>query len=103
MFVGGSIKSCDLDVDVSIPLPSNFNEKGLTADEARFFGNMCDETGDSSVLDVKMGLNGLPNLDGIGRMRPPKEGILIVSLGVLVADDLLFLITRSRVSDSVDC
>jgi hypothetical protein len=90
-----------VDFDVILVLPSTFSEKGLTADDVRFFANICD--GDCGTPVVKMGLNGLPSLDGIGRIRPPNEGILWDSIGVLVDDPFLFLIARSRADVSGGC
>ena len=72
-------------------LPSNGNAKEFSP---------VDPEGNSP--GDKIGLNGLPSLDGIGRIRLPFDGIFGVSIGVLVEEPCLCLLTKLRIGDSED-
>ena len=92
-----------MDTGVKCPLPCNCKGKLFTADESRFLGNiLLDESVDGTIVEAKIGLNGLPNLDGIGRISPPFEVILDDPTGVLVEEPFLHLVARSRAEGSDD-
>ena len=76
---------------VTLPLPSNDNAKEFSP---------VDPEGNSP--GDKIGLNGLPSLDGIGRIRLPFDCIFGVSIGVLVEEPCLCLVARLRTGDSED-
>ena len=63
---------------------------------------LLEERVDVTIGEGKIGLNGLPNLDGIGRISPPFEEILDDATGVLVEEPFLLLVARSRTEGSDD-
>jgi hypothetical protein len=77
------------------------NEFGVG--EPRGLEKIDDEKFAGTTPGVKTGLNGLPNLDGIGLIRPPFDGILLESMGVLVDDPILVLTTRSSAGEVEEC
>ena len=80
-----------MEVGVTFPLPSNGKTKEF----------IPVDPGVTSPGD-NIGLNGLPSLDGIGRMSPPFDGAFDVSTGVLVDEPCLFLVAKLRTGDSED-
>ena len=89
-------------VGVTISLPSSGNPKEFIPVVLGFFENILEEIVEGAIPVDKIGLNGLPSLDGIGRMSPPFDGTLGVSLGVLVEEPCLFLVAKFRTGDSED-
>ena len=90
-----------MDEVVEFPLPSSCKDNGFTADESWFLENiLLDESVDGTIPEPKIGLNGLPNRDGIGRISPPLEGNLDDPTGVLVEDSFLPLVAKSRADAS---
>ena len=85
---------------VTFPLPSNGNVNELIPVEPGFFENTFVEIVEGTIPGDKMGLNGLPSLDGIGRMSPPFDGALDASTGVLVEEPCLFLVAKFKTGDS---
>jgi hypothetical protein len=61
---------------------------------------LLDERVDGTIPEPKIGLNGLPSLDGMGRISPPFEGTLDDPTGVLVEDPFLPLVARLRADAS---
>ena len=87
------------DFAVVIKLLSPFNDVSMLCDVCGLVetddirgDNTCDDDGDGEGCDrVKCGLNGLPSLDGIGRIRPAVLGVLANAwfVGVLVDISML--------------
>jgi hypothetical protein len=86
-----------------IPSPCICKGNGFGVGEPRGLVKIDDEKFAGTIPGVKTGLNGLPNLDGIGLIRPPFDGILLESMGVLVDDPILLLTTRSSAGEVEEC
>ena len=88
---------------VGTPFAPTFKGNGLRAEEPRFLANVVDERLHGPIPCVRIGLNGLPNLEGMGRIRPPFDGSFPVSItGVLVQEPFRLLVARSKADEPGD-